>query len=126
MENTIAYDMSLLCDQTFRFTAEKLVLRSGVRADLTGFNYLVDAVIFNGTETYIHTCEIYAHIGQLRRAKVKTVMRSISYAIGNAIDLPARLSEMIGITITAADIHNGLVIAYLGKLFRSPALSTYA
>lgn len=126
MENTDIFDMSLLRDASFRLTAEKLALRCGIRADLKGFDYIVDAVILSGTETYTRTCEIYSRIGELRRAKEKAVMRAISYAVCNAIDLPSRLGEMLGLNITASDIHNGLIIAYLGKLFRSPALSTYA
>lgn len=126
MENVNVFDMSLLRDQSFRLTAEKLALRCGIRADLKGFEYIVDAVILFGTETYTRMCEIYSRIGELRRAKEKSVMRAVSYSIANAIDLPSRLSEMVGINIAASDIHNGLIIAYLGKLFRSPALSTYA
>lgn len=115
---------SLITDKTFRFTAEKLVLQCGVRADLKGFNSLVDAVILYGTEYKTSFCEIYAEIGMLRGLKPKTVMREISYALAQSYNLPERLSAMIGVPLSQSDIHCGLVIAYLAKLFRHPSLTT--
>ena len=113
-------------DKTFRFTAERLVLKCGVRADLKGFSCLIDAVIIYGTETCATFCEIYRVIGELRGLKTKTVMREIAYAIEQSFGLCARLSDMIGISISEADIHSGLVIAYLGRLFVNPDISVYA
>lgn len=126
--NNIYFDtnLDLISDKTFRATAERLVIKCGVRADLKGFACLVDAVILYGTETSTSFCEIYRIIGELRRVKPKTVMREISYAVMQAFDIAARLSELIGLPVPASDIHSGLVIAYLGKLFQNPDLSVYS
>lgn len=117
--------MSALADPSFRLTAEKLVLKVGVRVDLKGYNGLVDAVILYGTELCIKFCRIYRIVGELRNLKSKSVMREISYAVNQAFDLPRKLSDLVGVEIPASDIHSGLVIAYLGKLFRSPSLAVY-
>lgn len=53
-------------------------------------------------------------------------MRDITYAIRYAFDLPARLSAMIDVPIPESDIHIGLVIAYLSKLFQNQSLAMYA
>lgn len=115
--------LALVMDKTFRFTAEKLVLKCGVRADLKGFNCLVDAIILHGTEYSTSFCEIYNEIALIRNLKPKTVMREISYAIAQSFCLHERLSELMGIPISQADVHNGLVIAYLSRLFKHPSLS---
>lgn len=104
-----------------RIAAEKLVLKCGVRADLKGCQCLVDAIIIFGTELCSGFCQIYKIIGELRGLRQKSVMREISYAISQAHDLPVHLSALIGIDIK--EVHNGLVIAYLGRLFDTPELS---
>lgn len=116
----------IIGDKTFRATAERLVIKCGVRADLKGFARLVDAVILYGTETSASFCEIYRMIGEMRKLKPKTVMREISYAVMQAFDIAGRLSELIGLPVPPSDIHSGLVIAYLGKLFQNPDLSVYS
>ena len=116
----------VLADPSFRLTAERLILKCGVRADLKGSDSLVDAVILYGTDTCTGFCEIYRVIGEVRNVKPKSIMRAISYAITQAFDLSTRLSEMIGTTIPPDHVHSGLVIAYLGRLFKNPELSLYA
>ena len=116
----------VLADPSFRLTAEKLVLKFGVRADLKGYKCLTDAVILYGTETCTEFCKIYGILGEIRGIKPKSVMREITYAIAQAFGLRERLSEIIGTHINPNDIHSSLVIAYLGKLFRNPDLALYA
>ena len=116
----------VLAVPSFRLTAEKLVYRCGVRADLKGCKCLVEAVILYGTETCEEFCEIYRIIGALRGINYKSVMREITYAIAQAFNLCERLSEMIGTFIPPTDIHASLVIAYLGRLFKNPDLALYA
>ena len=116
----------VLSDPSFRLTAERLTLKCGVRADLKGSDCLVDAVILYGTDMCTRFCEIYRIIGEVRNIKPKSVMRLISYTVMQAFDLPSRLSEMVGTTIPPDHVHSGLVIAYLGRLFKNPALSLYA
>ncbi|MDE7464449.1 MAG: sporulation initiation factor Spo0A C-terminal domain-containing protein, partial [Clostridiales bacterium] len=93
MENIELSDVSLLSDDSHRNNAEKLALRCGIRADLKGYDYLVDAVILSGTGACTRICEIYSRIGAFRRAKPKSVMRAVSYATKNAPELPRRLGE---------------------------------
>ncbi|MCH5162240.1 MAG: hypothetical protein J1G38_01980 [Clostridiales bacterium] len=113
MENNA--DSSSLYSPSRRLEAEMLVLRLGVRADLKGFDYLVDAVLLSdGGRNRI--CDIYDRIAAERRAKPKSVMRDISYAAYNAPNLHRALSDMVGTNIAASDVHNALVIAYLGKI----------
>ncbi len=128
MENILISNdlLSTVSDPSFRLTAERLVLKCGVRADLKGSRCLIDAVILHGTEMCTGFCEIYRAIADIRGLKPKSVMREISYAIAQAFDLPDRLSTMVGTDIPPSDIHSGLVIAYLGRLFKNPDLSVYA
>ena len=128
MNNSFVSDdmRSVTSEPTFRLTAERLVYKCGVRADLKGSKCLVDAIILYGTELCDGFCEIYRVVGALRGLKEKSVMREISYAISQAVDLPARLSALVGAHIPESHIHSGLVIAYLGKLFQNPNLTVYA
>lgn len=116
----------VLADPSFRLTAERLVFKCGVRADLKGCKCLVDAIILFGTETCEGFCEIYRIIGAMRKIKPKSVMREITYAITQAFDIVDRLSKLVGINLSDNDIHSGLVIAYLGRIFKNPDLSLYA
>lgn len=118
--------LTALADPSFRLTAERLTMKCGVRSDLKGSRSLVDAIILYGTELSTGFCEIYGIIGDIRGLKSKSVMREISYAISQAFDIAARLSKMVGIPLKDSDIHSGLVIAYLGKIFRHPDLALYA
>ena len=117
--------VSVLSDSTFRLTAEKLVLKCGVRADLKGCRCLIDAVILFGTGMYTGFCDIYRAVGSVHGLQAKSVMREISYAIAQAFNLADNLSKLIGTPIPKSDIHNGLVIAYLGRLFQNPSLAIY-
>jgi len=107
-------------DDMFRRTAERLVMAAGIRVDLKGFARMADAVILYGTGCYSSFNDLYESIGRLRKLKTKTVTRQISYAIAQSFDLAGRLSKMVGVEISPADIHNALVIAYLAKLFEHP------
>ena len=118
--------ISVLGERSFRITAERLVLRCGVRADLKGFQCLADAVILYGSGLCSGVCEIYRIIGEYRKLKQKSVMREISYSLAQAFDLPTHLSKLIGAPILSDDIHSSLVISYLGSIFRNPDLSVYA
>ena len=124
--NRLTEYMTVLADPSFRLTAERLTMMCGVRADLKGSKCLVDAVILYGTEMATAFCEIYRIIGEVRRIKAKSVMREIAYAIAQAFGIAERLSKLVGVPLTDNDIHNGLVIAYLGKIFRHPDLALYA
>ncbi|MCH5164971.1 MAG: hypothetical protein J1G01_01040 [Clostridiales bacterium] len=117
--------ISLISDSSFKLTAERLTFKSGVRADLKGCDLLAEAVILYGTETCTAFCEIYRILGELHGQRAKSVMRSIAYAIMHAYDISARLSDMIGVTVKATDIHNGLVISILGRIFKNPDLAVY-
>lgn len=117
---------SILTDKTFRHTAARLVYKCGVRADLKGSDWLIEAVILYGTGSCSGFSEIYRVIGEQHDMNPKSVMRSISYTIDQAFDLPARLGALIGIELTYNDIHCSLVIAYLGKLFACPDGSIFA
>ena len=111
---------SVIEDAMFRKTAERLVLLCGVRADLSGYRCLTDAIILYGTEMCSGFGEIYDIVGQYREIQAKSVMRDICYAIRQSYDLRRKMCEMLGIDISDADIHNGLVIAYLSAIFRDP------
>lgn len=128
MENLfIRYELKAAVDDpSFRLTAEKLVYKCGIRADLKGSKCLTDAVILYGTGMCSGFCDIYRNIAAIRGLKPKSVMREISYAITQAFDLPTKLSMLVGANIPASDIHSSLVIAYLGSMFRNPDLSVYA
>ena len=128
MENNsiLSEYMAALADPSFRLTAERLTMKCGVRSDLKGSRCLVDAIILYGTELCTGFCEIYRIIGEVRGLKPKSVMREIAYAISQAFGIVDRLSKLVGVALCDNDIHSGLVIAYLGKIFRHPDLALYA
>lgn len=128
MKNTLITNeyQSIVNDRTFRLTAHRLVIKCGVREDLRGSSCLTDAIILYGSETSTSFCEIYRIVGEVRGIKPKSVMREISYAINQAFNLPTKLSALIGTDIPKTDIHNGLVIAYLGMLFKNPNFNIYS
>ncbi|MCH5156122.1 MAG: hypothetical protein J1F69_05890 [Clostridiales bacterium] len=125
-KNVLSEYTAVLADPSFRLTAEKLTMKCGVRSDLKGSKCLVDAIILYGTELCSGFCEIYRIIGEVRHIKPKSVMREISYAISQAFGIVDRLSNIVDVTLTQNDIHSGLVIAYLGKIFKHPDLALYA
>lgn len=127
MENKVLSEyLTALSDPSFRLTAERLTMKCGVRSDLKGSKCLVDAIILYGTELCTGFCEIYRIIGEIRNIKPKSVMREIAYAISQAFGIVDRLSKLVGVTLSDNDIHSGLVIAYLGKIFQHPDLALYA
>ena len=117
---------AVLADPSFRLTAERLIMKCGIRSDLKGSRSLVDAIILYGTELSTGFCEIYRIIGEVHGLKPKSVMREIAYAISQAFGIAERLSKLVGIVLSDNDIHSGLVIAYLGKIFKHPDLALYA
>lgn len=119
------YDKRLR-DPVFRTTAERLVMRAGVSAKYKGAHTLADTVILYGTDVSHKFCTLYDIVADYRELKPKTVMREIDYAISQARELPVRLSVMIGTTVRADSIHSGLVISYLGLMFKNPNLSLYS
>ncbi len=126
MENVTKSYVDILEDPVFRLTADKLVLRVGVSAKFKGATTLADAVILFGTNTCRKFCTIYSIIAEHRGLTMKSVMREISYAIYSTRDIAERLSALLGIPIHDEDIHSGLVISYLGMIFKNPDLSLYS
>ncbi len=114
-------DLSVIDNDELRCSAEKLLLKCGIRADLSGFTYLTDAVILKSSYPRLRTCETYSLIGKVHSMRQKSIMRAISYAVDNAFGLPRRLNAMLDIDIGYSDIHNGLVISYLAGLMRLSA-----
>lgn len=127
MENIIKNEYAeLTADKSFRLTAERLVFRCGIHSNLKGYDCLADAVILYGAGACTGFCEIYRIIGLLRGLKPKSVMREISYAISQTRDIHIQLSKLTGFIVDKNDVNNALVIAYLGRIFRSPELSLYS
>lgn len=127
MENIIKNEYAeLTADKSFRLTAERLVFRCGIHSNLKCYDCLADAVILYGAGACTGFCEIYRIIGLLRGLKPKSVMREISYAISQTRDIHIQLSKLTGFIVDKNDVHNALVIAYLGRIFRSPELSLYS
>ena len=84
--------IELTTDKTFRFTAERLVLKCGIRADLKGSDALADCVILYGVGAVTGYCDIYRAVGKLRGVSSKSVIREISYAIAQAFDIEEKFS----------------------------------
>jgi len=116
----------IINDNKLRSTAERMVMAVGIRADLKGFDRMVDAVILYGMGGCSSFNDLYESIGRLRKLKTKTVTREISYAISQSFDVAERLSKMVCVDIKPSEIHNGLVIAYLSKFFMYPDSGLYA
>lgn len=118
--------LSLLADPSFRFTAEKLVIKCGVHADHKGCQALIDAVILCGTEHCRGVYPAYNMIAEARGLKTKTVMREIYYALSQAFNLSDNLYKLIGVKVPEKEITAGLLISYLSRLFRNPSLAVYS
>lgn len=103
--------------------ARALVLKCGVRADLSGFSSLVEAVVLYAYQP-VAFCKLYARLAESRGVKPKSVMREIAYALDQAFDLAERLSEILGIKIARIDIHSGLVIAYLATILNNSEITS--
>ncbi len=106
-----------------RRDAVSLVVKCGVRADLRGFDCLVDAIVFSVLNPRVGFCNIYKRIGDDIGVKQKTVMREISYAIAQAFDIRSTLSAIVGVKIPQNDVHSSLVIAYLANELRTKRLA---
>ena len=115
----------IVCDRTFRKTAGLLVAKSGMRSDLKGYTYLIDAVILYGTGASESFCEIYRIIGEMRRLKTKTVMRELSYCIAQSSSISDGLTALTGVAVKPMDVHCGMVISCLGEVFKHPDPSLY-
>ncbi len=115
----------IVCDPTFRKTAELLVTKSGIRSDLKGFILLVDAVILYGTKSCESFNDIYTIIGDLRDLKTKSVMREMTYCLSQSVGAEEHLSKLLGITVKSTDFHVGLVVSCLAELFKKPKASLY-
>lgn len=113
---------SLLYDNQSRLAAERLVIKCGVRADVKGFNYLIDAVILFGKDYSTNVKSIYSAIADTHGAEPLSISNQIAFAIAQSFNLSDNLSRLVGMAIPSSDIHAKLVIAYLGRLFRNPLL----
>lgn len=98
-----------------RIAAEDLIVRCGVRVDLKGSEYLVDGALLFGLNGMRGCYKIYDAIAEMRGVRAKTVMQEMSYAINKAYDITQGLSELVGVKIPKGEIHNGLVMGYLGR-----------
>ena len=98
-----------------RIAAEDLIVRCGVRVDLRGSEYLVDGALLFGLNGMRGCYKIYDAIAEMRGVRAKTVMQEMSYAINKAYDITQGLSELVGVKIPKGEIHNGLVMGYLGR-----------
>lgn len=110
-------------DKRAYFAVERLVLKCGIRADLNGCTYLTEAATIFAAHPRSKLADIYEAVGRIHDVKPKAVMRAISYAVAQAFGVADRLSELIGTHIPPSQIHGGLVIAYIGKLYGNPSLS---
>ena len=112
---------NLVFEPDIRRDAERLVLICGVHANLKGFARLTDAIILYSADDveYCVLNKLYQAIADIRKIKPKTVIREISYAILHAPHIAARLSELVGATISPDEIHNGLVIAALATVLKA-------
>ncbi len=110
---------NIVFDMNARRSAESLVLRCGIHANLKGFSRLTDAILLYGTDENGSLCKLYRKIAELRSLKPKTVIREISYAIAQSPRLDIRLSELVGSVFCSDEIHNGLVIAALSTVYNA-------
>ena len=101
---------------------ERIVLECGVRADLNGCAYLTEAATVYAACPDAKLTDIYGAVGSRHGVKPKTVMREINYAVAQAFDVAEKLSALIGVRIPPAQVHGGLIIAYIGKLYSNPDL----
>lgn len=103
---------------SLRRSAELIAIKCGIRADLKGFERLVDAILLYGENSGTSFNSLYLLMSKSCGVKPKTIMREISYALSQAFNLHDRLSQLLGIDILPQDLHSGLVIAYLSRLVK--------
>lgn len=106
--------VEFLNNAEYRDPVERLVCRSGVRPDMSGYPLLVDAVMLYGTYELKNFASIYAAIGAARNKNVCTVKRAINYAV-TAAPLAEFLTKRIGVPLGPDPMATGCAIAYLSK-----------
>ena len=112
MDNTVSY---LPFDRSDRDFAEHLVLSCGIPVHLKGFDLLVDCALAYADKP-LPSAELYSLVGSFHAMTGHAVTRDISHALKRTRDLHLRLSELSGLPVCDNDIHNGFVVALLGKL----------
>lgn len=115
----------IVCESTFRQTAERLLTKSGVRSDLRGYFYLIDAIILYGTGCTASFCDIYNIVSEMRGIKTKTIVREITYCVAQSKEIVNKLPRLLGISVKATELCSSMVIAGLGELFKRPDPSLY-
>ena len=105
----------VLDDRRSRTEAERSALKCGVRADLKGFNYLVEAAVLYGNDV-IGFNEIYRRLGARHGVQSKSIMREITYAVKNSPEVTARLASLTGKDFDTAE-PNSVVIQNIGMLY---------
>lgn len=115
----------IVCEPTFRHTAERLLTKSGVRSVLKGYFYLIDAIILYGTGCTASFCDIYNIVAEIRDVKTKTIVREMTYCVAQSKDVVNKLPRLLGIDVKATELCTSMVIAGLGELFKRPDPSLY-
>ena len=101
-------------NQTLYGHAEKLVSDSSVPPHLSGFTFLVEAVVMKSENYTIKLIDIYNGIAQKHRCTPRAITRSISYAISQSEHIRDYLA------LSKNDLlFNGKVIAILALKLKS-------
>lgn len=87
--------------------AAKLVSDCSVPPHLSGFGFLIEAVVIKSESESIKLLDIYKTVAHKHNRSQRAVTRSISYAISKADDISNYLS------VKKAEVFNGRVIATL-------------
>ena len=94
-----------------RKLSELRVLRSGIKPNHIGFDYLADCVAFKALFGSAKLKEIYEKVGSERGVKATTVADGIYYAIRHTKGFRENLERKSEIEVDDSDVFAGFVIS---------------
>ena len=94
-----------------RAISERRVIRSGIKPNHIGFEYLTDCVTVKALFPDMPLTAIYTRVGELRGVSKTTVSDGIYYAICHSARFRENLEQKEHITLLDCDVYAGFVIS---------------
>ena len=102
-----------------RKISEVRVIRSGIKPNHVGFDYLADCVALKALSGDAKLKEIYEEVGRVHGVKQTTVADGIYYAIRHAIGFHENIERKSEIEVDDSDLYAGFVISLFAQEVKS-------
>ena len=107
------YNMIMFYD--LRKISEMRVIRSGIKPDHVGFEYLADCVALKALLPDSKLKDVYGSVGRMRSVTPTTVADGIYYAIRHASSFHENMERKSEIEVDDCDLYAGFVIALFAQ-----------